>query len=541
MKTCSLPSSRAFQQLSRSLILLLTLGAGGAGVFEASGQCTAPPANMVGWWPGDGNTNDIQGANHGTLQGSATFAPGKVGQAFSLNPSASTGTGSDFVTFGNPTALKITGSLTVDAWIKTNDFPQGALIEIVTKWGQNFTCGNSNTDSFILGLNKPGATIQLVGIIHTSNGSEPALAGGSITPGQFTHVAMTYDAATGAFAIYVNGSVVNSTTVAAGGICTSDKNVMIGSEDSFQGPSRRFSGLVDEVTISNRALSASEIQGIFNAGAAGKCNGPNPSPTPAAVREVQNISTRVVVGTGENVAIGGFIILGSGSKRVIVRAIGPSLANFGVAGAMEDPSLELFNGSGNAIAFNDDWLSGGQTQEIAALLPPGDGVEAAIIASLTPGNYTAVLRGYNNATGIALVEVYDLNQGAPSRLANISTRGHVGTGGSVLIGGFIVGKQAQFVVRAIGPSLAAVGIATALSNPVLELYNGQGAKLDTNDNWQGHPSSSQVSSLGLAPTNALESALIRTLAPGNYTAIVRGFNDGIGVGLVEVYNTTSSP
>jgi hypothetical protein len=147
-----------------------------------------------------------------------------------------------------------------------------------------------------------------------------------------------------------------------------------------------------------------------------------------------------------------------------------------------------------------------------------------------------VLKGYEKGTGIALVEVYDLDQGAPSRLANISTRGQVFTGGSVLIGGFIVGKQAPFAVRAIGPSLGAAGIGNALGNPLLELYNGQGTKFDTNDNWQEHPSADQVGSLGLAPGNGLESALIQTLSPGNYTAIVRGVNDGIGVGLVEVYS-----
>jgi hypothetical protein len=134
------------------------------------------------------------------------------------------------------------------------------------------------------------------------------------------------------------------------------------------------------------------------------------------------------------------------------------------------------------------------------------------------------------------VEVYDLDQGAPARLANISTRASVGTGGSVLIGGFIVGKQSKFVVRAIGPSLGAAGIGNALGNPVLELFNAQGAKFDANDNWQDNPSASQVSGIGLAPSNPLESALIRTLAPGNYTAIVRGSNDGVGVGLVEVYS-----
>jgi len=282
----------------------------------------------------------------------------------------------------------------------------------------------------------------------------------------------------------------------------------------------------DVIRLTNTAATD-----VLPAWSAAQCN-----PTPAAVREVQNISTRVVVGTGENVAIGGFIILGNGSKRVIVRAIGPSLATFGVTGSLEDPTLELFNGSGNAIAFNDDWPGSSQNQEIAAILPPSDSVEAAIIAALTPGNYTAVLRGYENGTGIALVEVYDLDQGAPSRLANISTRGSVGTGGSVLIGGFIVGKEGDFVIRAIGPSLAAAGIANALGDPLLELYNAQGVQFATNDNWQENPSAHLISGLGIAPTNPLESALIYTLAAGNYTAIVRGVNDDVGVGLVEVYN-----
>jgi hypothetical protein len=251
---------------------------------------------------------------------------------------------------------------------------------------------------------------------------------------------------------------------------------------------------------------------------------------------VQNISTRLVVGTGENVAIGGFIVQGTGPKPVIVRAIGPSLAAFGVQGALEDPTLELFDGAGHAVVSNDDWESSAQNQQIAALLPPSDAVESAVIATLMPGNYTAILKGYQNGTGIALVEAYDLDQGAPSRLANISTRGQVGTGGSVLIGGFIVGKQARFVIRAIGPFLGTVGIANALGNPILELYDGQGTKFDTNDNWQDNSSAGEVSNLGLAPNNPLESALIRTLAPGNYTAIVRGTGGTTGVGLVEIYS-----
>jgi hypothetical protein len=490
--------------------------------------CVTPPPNMVSWWPANGNANDIQGTNNGTLQGGATAtAAGKVGQAFSFN--GSTG----YVALGNPATLKISGALSIDAWINPSAGPApGQLTTVVTKWAQDRSL-SATSDSYGLWIINSSGTLKLFSALHKATGVEPTLEGGVIPLNTWSHVAMTFDPSNEQYLLYVNGAQVAAATSAGNNLAT-DRNISIGREESFI--PRYFSGLIDEVEIFTRALSAAEIQGIYNAGAAGKCNGTNPSPTPAAVREVQNISTRVVVGTGENVAIGGFIVTGSGAKRVIVRAIGPSLANFGVAGALQDPTLELFDGAGSMIAFNDDWSASGQNQEIAALLPPANGVEAAIIAALTPGNYTALLRGYENGTGIALVEVYDLDQGAPSRLANISTRGQVSTGGSVLIGGFIVGKQSQFVVRAIGPSLGAAGIGNVLANPVLELYNGQGTKFDTNDNWQEDSASGQVSGLGLAPNNALESALIRTLSPGNYTAIVRGVNDGVGVGLVEVYS-----
>jgi hypothetical protein len=493
----------------------------GANPTPTPGQpgCTPAPANLVSFWRAEGNANDSADGNNGTLTTGPTYAAGKVGQAFNLDGI------DDVVSFGNPANLQLAGAMTAEAWIRP-DTTFSNYRTVVSKWSQS---AQASWGLFI-------TNNTVYGIVGNASGQFVDAAGGNVPFGAsaaFTHVAMTYSAAEG-IKVYLNGALINS-DVSIGNIRNGTDLVRIGNDTDLIGD-RYFDGLIDEVSLYSRALSGAEIQGIFNAGSAGKCSGSNPSPTPAPVSQVQNISTRLVVGTGENVAIGGFIVTGSGTKPVIVRAIGPSLANFGVAGALDDPTLELFNGSGNAIAFNDDWLSSGQNQEIAALLPPGDGVEAAIIAALTPGNYTAVLRGYENGTGIALVEVYDLDQGAPSRLANISTRGQVGTGGSVLIGGFIVGKQAQFVVRAIGPSLGAAGIGNALGNPSLELYNGQGTKFDTNDNWQEHPSAGQVSSLGLAPGNGLESAIIQTLSPGNYTAIVRGVGDGTGVGLVEVYS-----
>jgi len=268
---------------------------------------------------------------------------------------------------------------------------------------------------------------------------------------------------------------------------------------------------------------------------------------------LSNISTRSFVQTGEHVMIGGFIVQGAGPKRVIIRAIGPELTQFGIPDALANPRLELHNGNGALIAANNDWqttiiggiitsnqVSGIQNSGHAPTAPS----ESAIIADLQPGNYTAIVRGVNNTAGVALVEVYDLNPGASSSLGNISTRSFVQTGEHVMIGGFIVqgtGRN-RVIIRAIGPELTQFGIPDALANPRLELRNGSGALIGSNDNWQttilgGIITSDQVSDIqnsGHAPTAATESAIIADLLPGNYTAIVQGVNNTTGVALVEV-------
>ena len=237
--------------------------------------------------------------------------------------------------------------------------------------------------------------------------------------------------------------------------------------------------------------------------------------------------------TGDNVLIGGFIITGTQSKKVIVRAIGPSLP---LTGVLADPTLELRDFSGALIRSNDNWRSDQEAEIIATGLPPGDDLESAIVATL-PANgltYTAVLRGVNNGTGIGAVEAYDLDRTVDSKLANISTRGLVQTGNNVMIGGFIVVGQTtqRVIVRAIGPSLASVP--NRLADPTLELHDGNGALLQSNDNWRSDQES-EIIATGVPPTDDLESALVRTLPPGNYTAIVRGAGDSTGVALVEIY------
>jgi hypothetical protein len=247
-----------------------------------------------------------------------------------------------------------------------------------------------------------------------------------------------------------------------------------------------------------------------------------------------NISTRLPVGTGNNILIAGFQIKGSGTKQVVVRALGPTLTQFGLTNVLEDTSLELHNSTGAEIATNDDWKDNPNAQSIPSALQPSNDLESAIVADLNPGAYTAVLRGYNNSTGLALVEVYDVS-GGTTQLANISSRGFVQTGNNVMIAGIVVQRQDKAVViRALGPSLTAFGIANALPDPTLDLYDGNGALLISNDDWKD-TQESVISGTGLAPSNELESAIAGTIAPGNYTAVVGGFNNGTGNALVEIY------
>ena len=244
-----------------------------------------------------------------------------------------------------------------------------------------------------------------------------------------------------------------------------------------------------------------------------------------------NIATRLKVETGDNALIGGFIVTGTQSKKIIVRARGPSLSQF-FSGVLANPVLELYQGN-TLLETNDDWKQH-QTEVEATGIPPTNDLESAIVRTVTPDNYTAIVRGVGNGTGIALVEVYDLDRTGDSKLANISSRGLVQTGDNVIIGGFIVlGSDSQkVIVRALGPS---TGVPGAMANPTLELYDVNGAILEANDDWQQSANKQAIIDSTIPPTNDAESAIVRTLTPGNYTAIVRGANDSTGVAVVEVY------
>jgi uncharacterized delta-60 repeat protein len=266
-----------------------------------------------------------------------------------------------------------------------------------------------------------------------------------------------------------------------------------------------------------------------------------PMPTPA-LGSLGNISTRLRVLSGDNALIGGMIATGTAPKRVIVRAIGPSLSGFGVPGALENPTLDLFQGS-TLLFSNDDWNNSTQQTEIAASgLAPSNNLESAIIWTLTPGQgYTAVVRGKDGTTGVGIVEAFDLDQAAASKLGNISTRGFVDVDDNVMIAGLIVspsnGTSTKVLVRALGPTLGDFGVPGALTNPTLDLVNSSGTVIRSNDNWKDDAQQrAAIEAANLAPSHDEEAALVETVAPGAYTAIVRGNNRNTGVGLVEAYN-----
>ena len=250
----------------------------------------------------------------------------------------------------------------------------------------------------------------------------------------------------------------------------------------------------------------------------------------------------MLVQSGDNVGIGGFIITGSTPKHVLLRAIGPSLTQFGVPNVLADPVLELHGPSPFVTITDDNWMDNPvqKTLIMATGIPPTNNLESAIDATLNPGSYTAVVRGRNNTSGVALVEIYDLNQGVASKLANLSTRALVSTGDNMVIAGFMLGGNNgadRIVVRGIGPSLTAFGVSPALANPTLELRNSNGALLMANNDWQDDPAqAAELTAAGLALTNQLESGIAMTLPPGSYTALLAGLNNGTGVGLVEVYD-----
>jgi hypothetical protein len=314
---------------------------------------------------------------------------------------------------------------------------------------------------------------------------------------------------------------------------------------------QQVTAVMNSIVSNQEVLSADDIAGgQYLYGAAVP---PTPTPTPTATpaptatptpgtgpSHLANISTRIKVGTGQNVLIGGFIIKGSQSKTLVLRAIGPSLTASGVTNLLADPVLEIHDSTGAVIASNDDWRDGQQASQIQqGGLAPTDSLESAVLVTLSPGNYTAVVSGYGNTSGNGLVEAYEMDT-TTTRLVNISTRGRVGTVDEPMIGGLISqgGTAKKVIIRALGPSLGtgANAITGALADPVLELRDGSGNLLAVNDDWGTSSQVSEILASTIPPSNPLESAIVATLGTGNYTAIVRGVGGISGVALVEVFD-----
>jgi hypothetical protein len=260
----------------------------------------------------------------------------------------------------------------------------------------------------------------------------------------------------------------------------------------------------------------------------------NTSEFSGAIGQLLNVSTRMQVLTGSSVLIGGFIVGGTGSKDVLLRALGPTLQNFGINGFLADPTMDLYSGQ-TLLASNDNWKSDHEAEISATGKAPPNDLEPAIRESLGPGNYTAIVRGKNNTTGVGLVEAYDLDNLDATTLTNISTRGFVDVGQTVMIGGFISGDGiVRVIVRALGPTLSQFGVANVLADPVLDVRDVQGTSLVTNDNWKD-AQQAEIQASGKAPPNDNESAIIIVRPPANTTAIVSGKGGTTGNALVEAY------
>jgi hypothetical protein len=486
-------------------------GGGGGGIYVQSGSSLIASTSTF-----DSNGSSFGGAiyNKGTTTLTNATLSGNTAPGNSVT---NTGHGGGIFNYGSLTLTNVTLSGNVARWDDHPELPQ------------------------IGGIQNNGGTVTLTntGIAQGaagSNCSEPLHGVGNLSDDG--SCGFTYDSVMRDKINLLLGPLANN-----GGRTETNlpqpASPAINNGTATNAPSTDQRGLPRPQPVGGRYdVGAVELQPSDNAT-------PTPTPTPTATPPSQllNLSTRKEVGTGDNVLIGGFIVVGTEDKKVLLRGLGPSLP---VAGALGDPTLELHASDTTLLAFDDNWRDKQPDEINATGIPPSNELESAIVATLTakPGSqggagYTGVLAGSGGGTGIGLLEIYDLNSAANSKLANISTRGFVGTGDDLLIGGFIPGPSdrapLKVLVRALGPSLTAQGVNSALQDPLLELHDANGT-LVTNDNWRDASNASEIQAT-LPPPDDRESAIITTLAPSNagYTAVVRGAGGATGVALVEVY------
>jgi hypothetical protein len=404
--------------------------------------------------------------------------------------------------------------------------------------GYSQSAGESNLSAFdVLGpVTLDGGTLSGSGIIL----GDLANNGGFISPGH----SAGFLAVTGNFAQAADGTMIFERDGAAP---NQFDQLQVSGTANLGGKVdvKTTNGYVPDPADTFNPLGYSSVSGSFAAtssntqlsiGPTGALAQVNPSVANPSTGQPLNIATRLAIQGGDNVLIAGFIVTGpdGSTKKVLIRGIGPSLANLGVAGAISDPLLELHKPDGTVIV-NDNWQDG-DTGQIPNGFGPSDARESVIVATLSPGTYSAVVKGAHGETGVGLAEVYDLESGSTAKLANVATRGFVQTGDNLLIGGFIIGgtEPAKVLVRAIGPSLAAFGIPNTLPATVLELHDANGSAI-SNEGWR-NSQESEIIATTIPPSDDNEAAILATLVPGTYTAVVRGKNDTTGIAVIEAYN-----
>lgn len=409
------------------------------------------------------------------------------------------------------------------AW--SADIPNAATISLTTQASPtSTTVGNPIKDTATLsGLNAPTGTITFQLFNNSLCGGAPVFTSNVSVNGNASYDSGSYvPVAAGTYywlATY-NGDANNNVLSTSCG--DPNETVTVGAAPPTPTPTATATATATPTATATATATA--------------------TPTAAPASQTLNLSTRMRTDTGNNVGIGGFTITGAVPKHVIIRAIGPSLTQFGFTQAevLADPTLEVHGPGAFGTITNNNWRDSQEAQIKADGLAPTNDLESAIDATLPPGAYTAIVSGNGNPTGICLFEVYDLDTAATSKLANLSTRAFVGAGNRVVIAGFVLGNgngNDRIVVRGLGPSLSSFGIANTLADPTLELRDENGTLILANNDWQDNAAqAAEITSAGLAPSDTKESAIAATLPPGLYTAILAGLNGTTGVGTVEVYD-----